>query len=819
MNDDKNNEGLIKAIQEAADGKKITPLSNQTIGQDTIDALELISRIKQSFSQASPSKHNFIKLSNGDQWGHLRIEDKIGEGGMGTVYSAFDSTLKRSVAVKFLNQRTSAYISAQQFIDEACRMAKVRHPNVLAVYGAQTEAQVTGFWAELLEGENLEQYAKKTIEFPQVLVFASQLSSALCAIHDKHIIHADIKPQNVTIDAERGAILMDFGAGTDLNINQEHIKTPSFTPMAMAPELHQGQPASTASDVYALGILFFYISAGGQYPFKANSLADLKNKVQSSKAIDTSDLAGSRKWHRLIQSMLSISPQNRPTAAQALKTLKQIIEAPAKRNKKIATYSLAIFLLSITVISLFSYYTLKSAKQETDAALKETSEMNQLMGDILYSASPTEYGKDVLMVDVLNNLTTVIKDSKNIRSDTKAKALANLSVSLNNLGDTKQGLKLIDESLAMMSGANYLLNVNTLLSKANLLLSNGDMNNSLNTLDDIQLILNQAEQIIESRQLSDNETNAKFNYLKGLLLYKLKKPKLAKESYITAMNFWKNEPASENSEIQLAIIHNSMSTMLSSTNDLKQSIYHAEQAYKLFKKHSKGHYNSNLFVALSNLSVGLAKSGDIERALPVFRELYEQNQELLGRKHENTLLSANNLATAYNQNNEFEKALSLIQTLQSDLDSFPTDGRIYIMVTSTHARTLQGLKQYEKSIRKYQQMIKTIESNWGTAHEMVFINQFNLAELYNESGQPQRAKSLLKNRLPSAENQLSINHPASIEMKEALAWSYHLLNENRVESIKMLEEVIELKLKIYGPTDKLTVQTINRLDEINKQSH
>ena len=207
----------------------------------------IINRLRQSFQQVTANE----LVQPGDQWGHLIIKELMGQGGMGLVFAAHDTLLDRPVAVKFLNASHSGLLSSDQFTQEARHMAKIRHPNVLAVYGANTFDEITGFWSELLIGETLDQAEATIFSWPDILSIALQLAEAVVNIHAAGLVHGDIKPQNIILEPNRGAVLMDFGSVLDLNSDSQDWQ--SSTPLVMAPELFLGHQKSTSSDVYALG--------------------------------------------------------------------------------------------------------------------------------------------------------------------------------------------------------------------------------------------------------------------------------------------------------------------------------------------------------------------------------------------------------------------------------------------------------------------------------------------------------------------------------------------------------------------------------------
>ncbi len=217
-NSDKvNNTELERLARKAADGLNITGQENSTLAPQVLSSLELIAKIKNAYQKNQQHSKKTNLIEEGDHWGHLTIEKKLGQGAIGFVYEAYDPILERQVAVKILQPQSFQYTSPKGFINEARRLAKVRHPNILAIFGANTYKDITGFWSDLIHGKTLDCVIKAPISWPQILSMADDLIQAVHEVHQNDIIHGDIKPQNVMLDQNNQTVLMDFGSGTDLS--------------------------------------------------------------------------------------------------------------------------------------------------------------------------------------------------------------------------------------------------------------------------------------------------------------------------------------------------------------------------------------------------------------------------------------------------------------------------------------------------------------------------------------------------------------------------------------------------------------------------
>ncbi len=209
-------------------------------------------------------------VETGATWGTLRIIDKVGRGSFGDVYHAWDPALEREVALKLLRWTSTIHSDHSNVVHEGRLMARVRHPNVATIYGAQTIDGVTGLWMEFVRGRTLEaeRAARGTLAADELVYVGIELCQALRAIHDAGLVHRDIKAQNVMRDDHGRIVLGDFGTGGELDDARTEL---AGTPAYIAPEIFDGAPATPRSDIYSLGVLLHHL-ATGSFPVRATSI-------------------------------------------------------------------------------------------------------------------------------------------------------------------------------------------------------------------------------------------------------------------------------------------------------------------------------------------------------------------------------------------------------------------------------------------------------------------------------------------------------------------------------------------------------------------
>src|SRR5688572_30768758 len=199
-----------------------------------------------TLSHVAPSR--LVKAAAPEHWGHLRLLEQIGRGAFGEVYRAWDTRLDREVALKLLPAGpSSGDRAASAIIHEGRLLARVRHPNVVTIYGAEQISDQIGLWMEFVRGQTLEQILdeRKVVGAAEAVGIGLELCRAMSAVHGAGLLHRDIKTHNVMQDECGRTVLMDFGTGRELG--DAAASDLAGTPLYLAPEVLDGQPATVQS--------------------------------------------------------------------------------------------------------------------------------------------------------------------------------------------------------------------------------------------------------------------------------------------------------------------------------------------------------------------------------------------------------------------------------------------------------------------------------------------------------------------------------------------------------------------------------------------
>ncbi|HEY6463177.1 MAG TPA: serine/threonine-protein kinase, partial [Polyangiaceae bacterium] len=205
--------------------------------------------------------------------GHFTVLGRLGEGGMGVVYRARDEKLGRIVALKLLPPGFEADDARRQrFMREARVAAAVTHPNLTTVHEVGESEGRVFIAMEMVEGKALRAVLQgQPLSAGKVLDLALQIAAGVARAHAAGIVHRDLKPENIMVSEDGHVKVLDFGlakrpAGDELLVTGTGEGMLLGTPAYMPPEQARGQPVTAATDVFALGVLFYEMLTG-QRPF------------------------------------------------------------------------------------------------------------------------------------------------------------------------------------------------------------------------------------------------------------------------------------------------------------------------------------------------------------------------------------------------------------------------------------------------------------------------------------------------------------------------------------------------------------------------
>jgi serine/threonine-protein kinase len=267
-------------------------------------------------------------------WGPLQIRGEVGRGSFGVVYRAWDPRLEREVALKLIENRTTATV-----LKEGRLLARIRHPNVVTVFGADEFGGRAGIWMEFLTGRTLNAIVDEQGPFGphEAALIGRDVCRALAAVHGQGVVHRDITAKNVMREAGGRTVLMDFGTGDQIAADGGAAPL-AGTPLYLAPEVLTGAPSTAASDIYSLGVLLYYL-ASGEFPVVAASLEELRDAHAAGKRTAVRDARPDLQaaFVQAVERALDADPANRYHSAGAFEAaLGRVLSTDATRGPCLA---------------------------------------------------------------------------------------------------------------------------------------------------------------------------------------------------------------------------------------------------------------------------------------------------------------------------------------------------------------------------------------------------------------------------------------------------------------------------------------------------
>ncbi|MBL7701434.1 MAG: protein kinase [Ferruginibacter sp.] len=249
-----------------------------------------------------------------EEIGGYRLIEKIGSGGMGDVYKAFNAALHRTAAVKILHQKEMS----ERFRNEAYIQSSVSHPNIARLYEYLVTGETACIIMEYVDGDPLSDYLHRRgkLSSEEAENFIKQIASSLAYLHSKDILHRDIKPQNFKIQPNGTVTMLDFGIAKSRY-------TPKLTQQGymvgtteyMAPEQFR-QQVEKKSDMWSLGVLAYELVTG-HMPFHADNAVAMRYKIEKGDYTKPRVLVPSisNKLNTVIEKCLQVNPSNRISAS------------------------------------------------------------------------------------------------------------------------------------------------------------------------------------------------------------------------------------------------------------------------------------------------------------------------------------------------------------------------------------------------------------------------------------------------------------------------------------------------------------------------
>jgi len=298
----------------------------------------------------------------GTELGRYRVLAKLGQGGMGEVYRAEDTLLRRAVALKRLAPALAAdETHRRRLLREARSVSALNHPNIATLFDVFESSGETFLVMELVAGESLRARLARALALEEAIRIMRQCAEALEAAHRAGIVHRDIKPENIILAADGRVKILDFGIAQRLPLEDTGTVTTETgtlrgTPRYLAPEVLQQAEPDARADIFSLGVVFYEMLAG-RHPFESGTTAGIIARILTETPDPPSrhNPAVPPALDRVVARMLARDPAARhPAAADLLRDIDRFAHPTPAPARTLRRRPVVIGLVAITLLLALS---------------------------------------------------------------------------------------------------------------------------------------------------------------------------------------------------------------------------------------------------------------------------------------------------------------------------------------------------------------------------------------------------------------------------------------------------------------------------------
>jgi len=421
-------------------------------------------------SESEPTANKLI--------GHYRVVREIGRGGMGTVFLATrdDGEFQQEVAIKVVSSAFLGRESLRRFRQERQILAGLNHPNIARLLdGGVTDDDLPYLVMEYVAGDTLIEYAdRNSLSVGERLSLFTKVCRAVAYAHGSLIVHRDIKPSNIIVPADGEPKLLDFGLAKMLDIDNGDVTATNFralTPAYASPEQIRGEPITTASDIYSLGVVLYELLTGTR-PFDHDSITFEKIIEIVSGSEPRAPSEASSQLRGDIDNIVLMAIRSEPDRRyRSVEQFANDIERHLAglpifasddtlayraskfiRRHRIGVASAAAIVLLLLGGIMATTWQASVANRERDQARREkekAEQLNTFLQSILSAASPQEKGKDAKVIEVLDDAAARLDEELANQPELKAKALTTIGKTYAELGLPEKAEPKLREALGI----------------------------------------------------------------------------------------------------------------------------------------------------------------------------------------------------------------------------------------------------------------------------------------------------------------------------------------------------------------------------------
>ncbi len=656
----------------------------------------------------------------GARVGPYRIVSVLGHGGTSTVYSAerADAQFQQIVAIKVLHHATLHPRMRNRLHSERHILAKLEHPCIARLIDSGDLEDGTPYIVmEHVDGEDVLEYCdSRTLFVRERLELFIKICEAVQFAHRNLIVHRDLKPGNILVNHEGGPKLLDFGIAKLLapesishTLPVTRLQERVLTPENAAPEQVLGRPITTATDIYALGVLLYQLLSG-RPPYRLTSYSQLQleraicmdDPVRASQAV-TARLAGETELDRqkisdrrglsperlrarlagdldsIIAMAMRKEPERRYASAQALAddVARHLQAQPVlarhgdwryNSSKFVRRHFLAVTgvaalvvgMAAVAGITLWQNHRIELAREATARERDRAQQVSRFLVDVFSQADPfNAQGREATAKDLLDRGAAKIMENLDEQPEVRAQLLESIGLAYRRQGLSPRAVPLFEQALAIRRAAKPANPAQVAVALANLAEALSDAGN----LTSAEAYLNQALALSRTPgQPATRQTAAILMQLGGMARDARSNPDQAATYFRQALGLYRNILGEERPEVATAL--SELAGVAEWHDDLALAEKYQRDALDIYQNTVSRNHPDHA-VALANLGNILTRRGKLTEAEPMLNEALEVERRVFGATHQRVAQTLENLAMLYDRRGEYRRA---IDTLNQSLD-------------------------------------------------------------------------------------------------------------------------------------------------------
>lgn len=801
-------DALYQALLEVEKADRPKFLQNITADQSVMQCLRELIAAGDSTSMLDDDALAVLKpiaehALSGQSIGRWTLHEEVGRGGMAVVYKASRKVPggEQVAAIKILPRGMTGQ---QQFAQENAVLAQLEHPNIARYLDGGVDTDGSPWLAmEYIEGQRIDTDVKK-LSIRQRVQLVLPIVDALAEAHRLLIVHRDIKPGNVMLDAQGRPRLLDFGIAKLLRTELEQQATRVLTPEFAAPEQFAGGQITTATDVYGLGALLVALLTGKpprsrnyelQLSLDSRTLGrDLCNIIHKALHVDPGRrYASAQAFGSDLQNWLDGHPVSATGDSRMYRVTKWL------GRHKAATFATSALLLAILVGSGLVYrQSLRvQAKAETVAA------QNAVLKDLLAAPQSVRFGRQVKVVDLLKDAPDTIKQHMRAPSAERAELYASLARTLQQLGEMEQAITLWDAALDdVAEGAEMSAQAQVWaqITRARALEAQGQLQIALDTLRKIR-------DTPQKALPEDHPIWALWSISYYVML--LKYDAVEAREFYTTLQQW-DAPQTFADPGQRGFFSCGRTQSMIRNGEFQNAVSFGE-ANLDWARSALGDRHSNTICIIQSLVHANARLGMTEKAEQYAREALSITKAWLGEYDPMVFKLQNSIANLVGERGDYDQAIQLHQQSLALLEHTQgVEPEIALSPLQGIAIALLNAGRYAEAAPYQRRFVTEFAALMGADQPQAAMARANLAELLLYAGEHEEGLQSARKAYQDLLTRAGAEHPITLFAQSVLGGAL-TMNGHHQDAVDLLQGLDDRMAAVMGEADINVINTRFRL--------